>query len=97
MNNIICFMSGFGFQELLLIAIFLSVFIGIPVLVILVVKSVLRRTSTPLQIQTTNPPSDSKSSVLRHADQLRELKALQEKGIISAEEFETEKKKILAY
>lgn len=92
MKTIICFMSGFGFQELLLMAIF----IGIPVLVILVVRAVQRKPAPVQNIRTANFPADIKSSVLRHADQLKALKALQEKGIISAEEFESEKKKVLA-
>lgn len=41
------------------------------------------------------PEGLKQNSILKHADKLRELKQLQEQGIISNEEFETEKRKIL--
>jgi len=51
-------------------------------------------TNSPTK-EIKTPEGFKQNSILKHADKLRELKQLQEQGIISNEEFESEKRKIL--
>jgi uncharacterized membrane protein len=74
---------GVGFQELLLQIIFLFLFIGVPLITVIIVKTSRRKRFIKQEIAWKN------------ADKLIDLKLLREKGTISADEFESEKKKIL--
>ncbi|MBL7846063.1 MAG: SHOCT domain-containing protein [Cyclobacteriaceae bacterium] len=91
--NTFCILGGIGFQELLLIIIFLVFFIGVPVaLIVLIVKLVQKRNNPVLPISTVDKDL---TPILKNAEKLKTLKALLEKGIISSDEFEKEKKQIL--
>jgi hypothetical protein len=91
--NTICFLSGVGVQELILIFTFLAL-LGAPVvLVVIIVRLVRKRNSTAVSASVSDK---GQTPILRNADKLKELKSLQDKGIISGEEFEEEKRKILA-
>lgn len=90
--NAICFLGGVGIQELVLLLLFLFFVIGIPVgLIILIVRLVSRKNTD--KVSPTN--NDSQTTLLKHADKLIELKSLHERGIITQDEFEIEKRKIL--
>ena len=93
MTTIFCFLSGVGVQEIILIVMFLPLFVGVPLVVVLVIIKVSQRKTSGFVGTTTG--SSGQTPILKNADKLRELKSLQEKGIISSEEFESEKKKIL--
>lgn len=88
----ICFLSGVGIQELILLAIFFVFVIGIPVLLIMVIARLLRKRNAVKNQTNTNI---HQTPILKHADKLKELKSLLDKGIISTDEFDSEKKKIL--
>ena len=93
MTTIFCFLSGVGIQEIILIVMVLPLFVGIPlVIVFVIIRLSQRKTPVFVSIPTNSP---GQTPILKNADKLRELKSLQEKGIISIEEFESEKKKIL--
>jgi hypothetical protein len=81
--NTITFLIGVGFQELLLLIIFLLLFIGFPVALIVFLVKRSRRKRPVI------------SKAVEQADILKELKSLYDNGTISKEEFESEKTKIL--
>jgi hypothetical protein len=92
MTTTICFLGGIGFQELLMILLFFFI-LGLPVvLIIVIVKIVSRNRAKPFE---SGPINTAQTPILKNASKLIELKSLLEKGIISNEEFEAEKKEIL--
>lgn len=94
MKIIFCFLGGVGLQEFLLLGLYLFV-IAIPIIIIaiVVIKVSQRRNATAMQPDTMS--SSANTPILKNANKLKELKSLQERGIITSSEFETEKRKIL--
>jgi hypothetical protein len=89
-----CFLGGVGVQEILLIGLF-ALALGIPLAIVVLLIKVLQRNKNSAGHQFTIADSFGDSVILRNAGKLRELKSLQEQGIISNDEFELEKKRLL--
>lgn len=75
---------GLGFQEILLILFLFVLFVCVPVVLILVII----RNSRKKAVLTTTP-------ILENANRLRTLKSLLDQGVISRDEYESERKKLL--
>jgi hypothetical protein len=95
MRVVICFLVGLGLQELLIIAFFLVLLGTILIILVIVIKKNSQRKNLDLGSSAEKMAAPDNSVILKNANKLKELKSLQEKGIISNEEFEAEKKKIL--
>jgi phenylacetate-coenzyme A ligase PaaK-like adenylate-forming protein len=89
-----CFLGGVGVQEILLIGLF-ALALGIPLAIVVLLIKILQRNNGNSEHRLTIADSFGDSVILKNAGKLRELKSLQEKGIISHDEFELEKKRLL--
>lgn len=89
--NTICYLSGIGLQEIIFLVISIGFIGGILAVLVIIITNVSRRKkdSTPSNFVEHQTP------ILRNAPKLEKLKSLHERGIISREEFEIEKGKIL--
>jgi hypothetical protein len=88
-----CFLGGVGVQEILLIGLF-ALALGIPLAIVVLLIKILQRNNRNSEHRLI-ADSFGDSVILKNAGKLRELKSLLEQGIISHDEFELEKKKLL--